>query len=111
MWKKAVPAVALCSILLVGCNNNGAVPKNNETPMQDVREDINTPSPNTNNGMNNNGNGTLDNGNVNDGINNNGAGVMDGTENVPNDGKLIEEPITERDNNDEVINNNTNNIK
>lgn len=119
MWKKVVPAAALCSFLLVGCNNvDDAVPDNNETPMEDVREDINTPSPNTNNGMNNNGNGNgiIDEGNGNEGINNNGDGVMDGDNsgngngNVPNDGKMFEEPITENDD-DEIINNNTNNIK
>ena len=118
MWKKVVPAVALCSFLLVGCNNvDDAIPDNNETPMEDVRDDVNTPSPNTNNGMNDNGNGTLDNGNIDDGINNNGAGVMDGTENgngngnVPNDGNLIDEPTTEHDDDDEMLNGNNNNNK
>ena len=36
MWKKAVPTIALCSFLLVGCNNDEAVPSNNETPMGEL---------------------------------------------------------------------------
>ncbi|MEK3978732.1 hypothetical protein MKY37_06490 [Psychrobacillus sp. FSL K6-2836] len=130
MWKKAVPAVALCSFLLVGCNNvnDDAIPDNNETPMEDVRDDINTPSPNTNNGMDNNGNGTLNDGTINDGTNNNGTldnGTMDGDNgtgngmgtdngtgngNVPNDDKWIKEPSTEHDD-DELINDKDNNTK
>ena len=118
MWKKVVPAVALCSFLLVGCNNvDDAIPENNETPMEDVRDDVNTPSPNTNNGMNGNGNGTLDDGNVNDGINNNGDGVMDGNNGAGNgngtgngnDENWIKEPSTEHDDDDEMLNGNNNN--
>ncbi|SDN22960.1 hypothetical protein SAMN05518871_10432 [Psychrobacillus sp. OK028] len=97
MWKKVVPAVALSSLLLVGCNNrDNAIPNNNETPMEDVRNDINTPSPNRNNGMDNGrGNGTLNDGTINDGtindgtmnngINDNGT-INNGNGNVPNDG-------------------------
>ena len=41
MLKKAVPVVAMCSVLLVGCNmDNNAVPKNNETPMEEVRDGV-----------------------------------------------------------------------
>ncbi|MFJ7825518.1 hypothetical protein [Psychrobacillus sp. NPDC096623] len=116
MWKKVIPAVALSSLLLVGCNNrDNAIPNNNETPMEDVRNDINTPSPNTNNGMNDNGhgNGTLNDGTINDGTLNNGINdngtINNGNGNVPNDGKWIKEPgVT--NNNDELINN-KNNIK
>ena len=127
MWKKVIPTVALCSFLLVGCNNNDdAIPDNNETPMEDVRDDVNTPSPNTNNGMDDGGNGTLNDGNINGGTNDNGTmndGTMDGqpgindnvdgngtgtgtgtgNENV-NDGKWIKEPSTEHDDDDELIN-------
>ena len=39
MLKKAVPLAILLGILLVGCGAKNALPKNNETPMQDVRED------------------------------------------------------------------------
>lgn len=46
MWKKAVPAVAMCSLLLVGCNTNKTVPTKNETPMQDVREGVDRVNPN-----------------------------------------------------------------
>lgn len=136
MWKKAVPAVALCSFLLVGCNNtDDAIPDNNETPMEDVRDDVNTQSPTTDNGMNDGGNGTLDNGTMNDGTNNNGttnngsiegqpgindnvdggngtggAGTGTGDGNVPNaDGKWIKEPSTEHDD-DEMTNDKDNNL-
>ncbi|SES03683.1 hypothetical protein [Psychrobacillus sp. OK032] len=87
MLKKAVPVVALCSVLLVGCNmnGNGNAPNNNETPMQDVREgvdrvvpepNVNTPSPThkNENGVNNN-----DNNGVNGGVN----GANNGINNVP----------------------------
>lgn len=62
MLKKAVPVVAMCSVLLVGCNMNKNVPNNNETPMGEVREDVdrivpnsgvNTPSPSNNVGNDN----------------------------------------------------------
>lgn len=120
MWKKVIPTVALCSFLLVGCNNNDddVIPDNNETPMEDVRDDINTPSPNTNNGMDNGGNGTVNDGNINGGTNNgtmdNGTmngepGINDNVDgtgtnngNVPNDGKWIKEPSTDHDD-DELI--------
>ena len=78
MWKKFLPLIGLSGILLVGCNNNGKVPNNNETPMQDVREDVDQWKNNVekdidNNGVNN-GNGN-DNDNVNDnGTNNNRNG-------------------------------------
>lgn len=121
MWKKVIPTVALCSLLLVGCNNNDdAVPDNNETPMED---DINTLSPNSNNGMDNSRDGILNDGNIDDGTNNNGTmdnGVMDGqpgnndnmdgtgngmgtgTDNAE-DRKWIKEPSTDHDDDDEMI--------
>ena len=39
MWKKALPLFVLTGILLVGCTNKEAIPENNETPMEDVRDD------------------------------------------------------------------------
>lgn len=121
MWKKVVPAVALSSLLLVGCNNNdNAIPDNNETPMEDVRDDVNTQSPNTNNGMNDNGNGTLNDGDLNDGTMDNGIndnGTMNngnGTNgngtmnNGNNDGKWIKEPEVNNDD-DDLINDKDNN--
>lgn len=38
MWRKALPSVIVCGVLLVGCNNN-TLPKNNETPMENIRDD------------------------------------------------------------------------
>ena len=61
MWKKAVPTIALCSFLLVGCNNDEAVPSNNETPMGELNngDRVITPSPggDTGNGVGGNGGG------------------------------------------------------
>lgn len=112
-----MPAVAMSSFLLVGCNmNNDNIPNNNETPMEEVREGVdrvvpdpgvNTESPVNNNGMNDNGlndNNGLNNNNGlngNNGLNNNN-GLNDNT--VPNaENKWIKEPNV---NNDEIINNN-----
>lgn len=40
MLKKAMPAVLASALVLTACNtNNGAMPRNNETPMQDVERD------------------------------------------------------------------------
>ena len=39
MWKKTLPLLVLSGILLVGCTNKEAIPENNETPMEDVRDD------------------------------------------------------------------------
>lgn len=93
MWKKAVPTIALSAFLLVGCNNNdNAAPNNNETPMEEVREDVNdlTPDMNNNNGNGMNGTGGT---NTNDNYNNNGqnnpagndGGAGTGTNNGVND--------------------------
>jgi len=120
MWKKTVPAVALCSLLLVGCNtNDNTVPSNNETPMQDIKRDVedvttpdvNTPSPNNgrdvnnyNNGVNGVNDGTTNNG-VNDGTINNGINGNGTNQNItPNaENKWIKEPNVK----DEVINDGT----
>jgi len=41
MWKKTVPiTAALTTLLLAGCNMNNDVPDTNETPMEDVQEDV-----------------------------------------------------------------------
>lgn len=95
MLKKAVPLVAMCSVLLVGCNTNNAVPKNNETPMEEVRDDVNhvVPEPGVNTPSPRNEKGLYDNndrikGEVNNGVNGvNGAnGVNPNVNNgiVPN---------------------------
>lgn len=110
MWKKAVPAIALSSVLLVGCNmndNDKAVPSNNETPMEDVREgvddmtpdltpEVNTPSPtnkNDNNYNNNNNDGINGTNGTTNGIDNVQPGVQDET--VPNDTNTLNETNTD----------------
>ncbi|ALC86525.1 hypothetical protein AM499_12335 [Bacillus sp. FJAT-22090] len=91
MWKKAIPAIALSAFLLVGCNNNdNAAPNNNETPMEEVQEDLNDLTPDMNN---NNGNGMNGTGGTNTNDNNNGqnnpagfdGGAGTGTNNGVND--------------------------
>ena len=89
MLKKAVPVVAMCSVLLVGCNTNDAVPNNNETPMEEVRDGVdnivpepgvNTPSPTEEKGLYDNNDRI--NGDVNNGVNDVNPNVNNGT--VPN---------------------------
>ncbi len=82
--------MAMCSVLLVGCNMNKDVPNNNETPMGEVRDDVdkivpnpevNTPSPSTQNG-NDNYNNNFDNDGNNGGINGTHNGINDVQPNV-----------------------------
>ena len=85
MWKKAVPAVALCSVLLVGCGNNNDndnVPSDNETPVEDVNNgnDVNTTNPANNDAMNENGASGAE-GSGNNGMGT-GAGVDDAIEDI-----------------------------
>ena len=54
MWKKSLPLIGLSCILLVGCNNTGDTPNNNETPMQDVHEGTNNENGTSNNQNDNN---------------------------------------------------------
>lgn len=108
MLKKALPVVALSSVLLVGCNmNDDNVPNNNETPMEDVREgvdkivpdpNVNTPSPTNENG-NDNFNNNFDNDGYNGGANGANNGINDAqpnmqNENVPN---VSDGPIAQPD--------------
>lgn len=94
MWKKAVPAVAMCSVLLVGCNMHKNVPATNETPMGEVRQGVERMTPNLNRpevitpspGVRNNDN-YYNNGPVN-GVNDN-LPAVNGT--TPNNG-VINEP-------------------
>ncbi|MEI4768879.1 hypothetical protein WAX74_04300 [Psychrobacillus sp. FJAT-51614] len=85
MWRKAVPAVAMSALLLVGCNNRneGAAPNYNNTPLEDVQRGGDNLTPNwNNNGTNGYGGTTGPNGM-------NGTGGTNGTNNgyqdtVPN---------------------------
>ncbi|MEK4523191.1 hypothetical protein NSQ95_03355 [Psychrobacillus sp. FSL W7-1457] len=89
MWKKAVPTIALCSFLLVGCNNDEAVPSNNETPMGELNNGnrVITPSPggDTGNGVGGNGGGAGT--GTTDGMNegNGRSGDYDGNRGINND--------------------------
>lgn len=39
MWKKTLPLFVLSGILLVGCTNKSEIPEDNETPIEDIRDD------------------------------------------------------------------------
>lgn len=97
MLKKVVPVVAMCSVLLVGCNTHKAVPNNNETPMEEVRDDVNhvvpepgvnTPSPTNEKGLYDNNDRI--NGGVNNGVNGVNPNVNNGT--VPNANNELVKP-------------------
>ncbi|NYF23516.1 hypothetical protein [Sporosarcina sp. JAI121] len=95
MFKKAIPLVLVSGLVLTACANNDEVPKNNETPMENMEDRANDVLPEVNDGqtgpnmdglendrdMNGNGmdNGVIDNNNgvrndevPNDGVMNNG---------------------------------------
>lgn len=108
MWKKAVPAFAMCSLLLVGCGTDEeTVPSNNETPMEDYKRDVNELEPNVNTPS------PGDNGNNQNQLNQynpgrTGNGPVEPTENmqeetITDENKWIKEPTTEN----EKINNGT----
>jgi hypothetical protein len=99
MFKKAIPLVLMSGLVLTACANNGAVPKNNETPMEKVEDRTRDITPDVNNGQtgpnmdgleNEKGTG-VNNGVIND---NNGVrnGVInDGNVTTPKDEVIIEE--------------------
>jgi hypothetical protein len=101
MFKKAIPLVLMSGLVLTACANNGAVPRNNETPMQKVEDRTRNITPNVNNGQtgpnmdglengrNLNGTG-VDNGVIND---NNGVrnGVINNGTTTPNKEVIIDE--------------------
>lgn len=98
MLKKAIPLFLLSALVLGGCNMNGAVPENNETPMEDVQDRERNWTPNVDDeqqggtnldGVDDdrdvNGNGT-----IND--NNDNGVINDGTNTAPNE-TIIEDDV------------------
>ncbi|MBE1555683.1 hypothetical protein [Sporosarcina limicola] len=91
MFKKAIPLALMSGFMLTACANNGTVPKNNETPMEDRTRDW-TPRVNDkqtgpnldglDNGRDVNGNG------VNNGV------INDGNTTTPRDNVIIDENTT-----------------
>lgn len=76
MIRKALPVVFASALVLTACNtNNGALPSNNETPMQDMERD-NTPNDNKRMGPNLDG---LDDNNDRGIMNGDGDGIMEET--------------------------------
>lgn len=114
MWKKSIPLLMATGLVLTACgNDNGALPGNNETPMQDANDRTNQWVPDTgdqNDAQNfdgfedNNGNGTMNGGGNNGGgtMNNGGTGTNDGLINNNGNG-------TNRLNDDELDMNGNNN--
>ncbi|WP_303968732.1 hypothetical protein [Sporosarcina ureae] len=76
MIRKALPVVFTSALVLTACNtNDGALPSNNETPMQDMERD-NTPNGNKRMGPNLDG---LDDNNDRGIMNGDGDGIMEET--------------------------------
>lgn len=76
MIRKALPVVFASALVLTACNtNDGALPSNNETPMQDMERD-NTPNGNKRMGPNLDG---LDDNNDRGIMNGDGDGIMEET--------------------------------
>jgi len=76
MIRKALPVVFASALVLTACNtNDGALPSNNETPMQDMERD-NTPNGNKRMGPNLDG---LDDNNDRGIMNGDGDGIMEDT--------------------------------
>ncbi|HEX5564249.1 MAG TPA: hypothetical protein VFX34_04755 [Sporosarcina sp.] len=105
MFKKAIPFILVSGLALTACTNNNTVPKNNETPMQNLERDL---TPRVNNGAGPNMDG-VDNGidrtnGVNNGVINNGRnglnndrlnGDMNGDNTTaPNEEIIIDENVT-----------------
>ena len=76
MIRKALPVVFASALVLTACNtNDGALPSNNETPMQDMERD-NTPNGNKRMGPDLDG---LDDNNDRGIMNGDGDGIMEDT--------------------------------
>ncbi|PID02437.1 hypothetical protein CSV67_09045 [Sporosarcina sp. P2] len=76
MIRKALPVVFASALVLTACNtNNGALPSNNETPMQETERN-NTPNGDERMGPNLDG---LDDNNDRGIMNGNGDGIMEDT--------------------------------
>ncbi|KXH83999.1 hypothetical protein [Sporosarcina sp. HYO08] len=90
MLKKAIPLVLMSGLVLTACMNNGALPRNDETPMQNVEDRARDWTPNVNDGQT---------GPNLDGIDNNrnninGNGVRDGVINDNNPNGVINDDTT-----------------
>ncbi len=118
MLKKAMPLFLLSGLVLGGCYNNGALPRDNETPMENVEDRARDWTPNVRDerrggmdldGFDNDRN--LNDDGVRDGIINDNNGVRNGVinerntsdeviidENVPNDVMNDDQNRTNRNN-------------
>lgn len=86
MFKKAIPLVLMSGLVLTACANNNTVPKNNETPMENVEDRTRDLTPKVNDGQTGPNMDGLDNNrdmNGNDVINDNN-GVRNGVINESN---------------------------
>lgn len=78
MFKKAIPLVLISGLALAGCGNDGTVPNDNETPMQDNTKDWTPKVNDEQTGPNMDG---LNNGDGNMNGNGTNEGIMNGTDN------------------------------
>ena len=96
MLKKAIPLFLLSALVLGGCNTDDAVPKNNETPMEDVQDRERNWTPNVNDDQRGGTNldGIEDNGDVNGNgtINDDNGVINEETNTAPNE-TIIEEDV------------------
>lgn len=86
MFKKAIPLVLMSGLVLTACMNNGALPRNDETPMQNVEDRTNDWTPRVNDGQTGPNLDGIDNGDVN--------GVRDGVINDNNPNGVINDDTT-----------------
>lgn len=110
MFKKAIPLVLISGLVLTGCGTNDEVPKNNETPMENLEDNARdiTPDVNEQTGPDMDG---LDNGG-DDGVINDNNGVRNGIINDDNnatpDNGIMNDGNTNTDEKNKMKNNNNN---
>lgn len=114
MLKKAMPLFLIAGMVLGGCTNNGAIPKNNETPMENVDDRTKDWTPKVRDekrggtnldGLEENQDGTGT--GVNEGIineDNTNNNNMDGNNNTPRE-DIMEDDLDRKRNNENNMNN------
>lgn len=111
MLKKAMPLFLIAGMVLGGCSSNGAVPQNNETPMENVEDRTKDWTPKVRDekrggtnldGLDENQDGTgVNEGIINDDNTNNN---MDGNNNAPRE-DIMEDDLDRKRNNENNMNN------
>lgn len=104
MFKKAIPLVLMSGLLLTACANNGTVPKNNETPMENVEDRTRDLTPNVNDGQTGPNMDGLDNNRDTNGVRNGVINDNNGVRNGVIDNGTTTNPT------DEIINGENTNV-